>query len=312
MTRASLVVFEFGIGKVSGVADGPVRMLLELAYDGSFFHGWAAQPGLRTVQGSVEEAISTVVRRPVTLTVAGRTDAGVHALAQVAHFDVSQQELDSLSLRRIQSLIDRHYSLLWRQQAIASNLSRVEATSGSSDIALLSLSQVSSDFDARFSATGRSYEYRIADNETRRDPLARMYTWTVRRDLEVAAMREAAAGLLGENDFLSFCRPREGATTIRTLRRLSIQRDSDSGIINLQFEADAFCHSMVRSLVGALVEVGRGHRQATWTRELIGDPGRHWGIPVAPARGLTLVGVQYPQQERWRQRALEARSRRDQ
>lgn len=270
-----------------------VRLRLDLAYDGSGFHGWAAQPGLRTVEGVISEALALVLRRPVQLTVAGRTDAGVHARAQTAHFELSATEAASFEsaalLRRIQRLLMR---------------------GGEPDIVLRALTPVTADFDARFSASGRSYCYRLADAEAAFDPLARINVWwQPGLSLDTGAMAAAAESLLGEHDFLSFCRPREGATTIRTLTTLAVRRRED-GVILLSPRADAFCHSMVRSLVGALVEVGRGKRDPEWLRTLVDRPSRSHGVPVVPACGLTLEGVEYPPPEEWGARAARARSKR--
>ncbi len=305
-----LVVSASGNGVWVSDPDLPVRLRLDLAYDGSFFHGWARQPGLRTVQGTVEAALETVLRRPVPLTVAGRTDAGVHAAAQVAHFDVDNHESQQLTVRRLQSLINREYAQLWRKEVISTNLSRTEAGAGTSDITLVSLTAVTNEFDARFSAVGRGYVYTVADGRAKANPLARMHRWEVGYDLNEAAMAEAAQHLVGEWDFLSFCRPREGATTIRTLRELSVGRTAPDRPIRFTLEADAFCHSMVRTLVGALVEVGRGQRTPDWARNLVKNPSREWGVPVAPARGLVLEFVEYPPEDLWGTRARQARNRR--
>ncbi|MFT0762458.1 tRNA pseudouridine(38-40) synthase TruA [Actinomyces sp. F1_1611] len=281
------------------------RLRLDLAYDGTFFHGWAAQPGLRTVQGDLEEALSTVLRRPVQLTVAGRTDAGVHAAAQVAHLDANEAEVGQLTVRRLQGLLDRLEDRFWRQGSLP------ERPGGTGDIVLRSLTPVSPEFDARFSATARHYRYQIADRSSRRDPATRWSTWWSPTELDQELMNTGAQQLRGEWDFLSFCRPREGATTIRTLRHLTVSRDEADGTLAVEVSADAFCHSMVRTLVGALVEVGRGYRTLDWLAELVRQPSRQWGVPVVPARGLTLVGVDYPPREQWAERAREARRRRD-
>lgn len=278
------------------------RLRLDLAYDGTNFHGWALQPGLRTVEGVLADALETVLRRPVKLTVAGRTDAGVHARAQVAHVDLQRGEdpgdLEGFR-RRVQGLLVRDYSEHTRPTA------RTSAT----DLVLQAVTPVDDTFDARFSALQRHYRYRLVEALSLRDPLDRVNAWwhpNVTLDLDL--MNEAAGILLGEHDFLSFCRPREGATTIRTLRVASVSRQLETQIVELRFSADAFCHSMVRSLVGALVEVGRGKRPLDWVGGLLAHPGRHHGVPVVPACGLTLERVDYPAAERWAERAAEARN----
>lgn len=285
------------------------RLRIDLAYNGAYFHGWAAQPGLRTVEGELSDALSTILRRPVSITVAGRTDAGVHARHQVAHIDVDEAETELLSVRRLQGLLTQSYSRLWGQEPIASSLSKLESRSGVADIWVKTVTHVSQDFDARFSALSRRYCYRIADAASVIDPIERSNVWwNTGAELDIDAMRKAAEVLLGEHDFLSFCRPREGATTIRTLKELTVERGD---VIRIRPQADAFCHSMVRSLVGALVEVGRGRRDRDWFIELVSTPCRKHGVPIVPARGLTLEGVEYPEEAQWASRAAQARNRRE-
>lgn len=332
-----------------------VRVRLDLAYDGTAFRGWAAQPGLRTVEGELAAAISTVVRAPAGLTVAGRTDAGVHARHQVAHVDVDARAWETLGGAQRGSgarrgsrtgaaggrsaprpaeevFVARLNGLIARSASLAG----VVAQRGSSDVVVTRARVVTADFDARFSALGRHYCYRISDCVDTRDPLRRADVWWVERGpLDVVAMGEAARGLLGEHDFLSYCKPREGATTIRTLRRLDVVRVGDGGVgaggggdgavdaggdpareaarglVEVRVSADAFCHSMVRSLVGALVEVGLGRRGRTWPAELLEARSRRAAAPLAPACGLTLEGVDYPPEAQWAERARAARRRRD-
>ena len=288
-----------------------LRIRLDLAYDGTFFHGWAAQDGLRTVQGVLTQALSTILRRPVILTVAGRTDAGVHARHQVAHFDCSAEAFrglvreknrpsdegelhaacaDALQ-RRVNSLLGRAYV----DFIIGSGL---KAPRGTSDVRVDRVSVVSTDFDARFAALERSYTYRLAPEKL---PLARRWdVCEVPHALDVEAMNRAAQPLLGEHDFLAYCRPREGATTIRELRELRIASEAqENGVLECHVRADAFCHSMVRSLVGALIEVGRGAREETWPAQLLENASRQDAAPIAPAHGLTLESVSYPDEAEW-------------
>jgi tRNA pseudouridine38-40 synthase len=267
------------------VAQDPgVRVRIDLGYDGTEFSGWARQPGRRTVQGVLEDALATVASLdpPPRLTVAGRTDAGVHATGQVAHVDLPGR-LDAASLhRRLNGRLPH-------------------------DVAVFALTVAPEGFDARFAATRRRYHYRLADGIA--DPIRRRDTVAWRRSLDVAAMHRAAAGLLGEHDFAAFCRPRVGATTIRTLGRLDVQRD-DAGVIVVAAEADAFCHHQVRSMVGALLTVGEGRRPADWPAEVLAVALRDGTVQVAPAHGLTLVGVDYPPEGELAQRAAQSRQRR--
>ncbi len=295
------------------------RLRLDLSYDGTDLHGWAKQEGLRTVQGEIETALATIFRSPVTLTVAGRTDAGVHAVGQVAHFDLpaspapprtTAPDMEKLQ-RRINSLLSARYAARWRPLVEKGFLPRSTINKGDCDIIVNSVTPVSTDFDARFSATERSYRYLINDRPQTRNPLfANQQWWPNFASLDVGRMQDCAVLAQGEHDFLSLCRPREGATTIRSLKSLRACRDEDETIA-IDVSADAFCHSMVRSLVGAMVEVGRGAKPLTWFQSLIDHPSRSHGVPVAPAKGLTLIRVQYPEPDRWAERARTARQRRE-
>lgn len=263
------------------------RVRLDLAYDGTHFHGWAVQPGLRTVAGEVEGALGTVFQRSLPLTVAGRTDAGVHATAQVAATDIPAGHPATGDLAHLTERLNRLLAARF-----ARDVTR-RAPRGVSDVVIQKMGFVPDAFDARFSALERRYRYRIADQLSGRDPLRRLDRWWLPYpELDLSAMGKGAKLLLGTHDFLSFCRPREGASTIRSLKRVSVRRDRGEVLVDLA--ADAFCHSMVRSLVGALVEVGRGNRGTDWVEALIEEPSRRHGVPVAPAAGLTLVGVDYP------------------
>ena len=290
-----------------------LRLRLDLAYDGAAFSGWAAQPGLRTVEGVLTDALRTVLRSPVRLTVAGRTDAGVHAAAQVAHLDVSREAWAGLPGRSDRppgtALLARLAGVLAREARGLPGTPR-----GASDIAVTGARVVPAAFDARFSAVGRRYVYRIADAGSPRDPARRgQVLWEAGR-LDVAAMEASTAPLLGEHDFLSYCRPRAGATTIRTLRRLEWRRAAtgdpggDAGLVALTVEADAFCHSMVRSLVGAGIAVGRGRRPPAWPAALLAARSRRDAAPLAPAHGLTLEAVDYPADDELAAQAERART----
>ena len=272
-----------------------LRVRLDLAYDGSGFSGWAAQPGLRTVEGVLSDALTTVLRAPqqVRLTVAGRTDAGVHARGQVAHADVDSAAWGSLPGRS-----DRPAS-----DAAARRLSGVLP----SDVVVRRVSVAPEGFDARFSALSRRYRYRILDDPTAADPLRRHDTVLVRDRLDVGAMDQAARGLLGLHDFAAYCKRREGATTVRTLLDYRWDRDP-AGALEATVVADAFCHSMVRALVGAAVRVGQRREATSWPAEVLASGHRDPRVTVMPAHGLCLEEVAYPPDEELAARAEQARA----
>ena len=286
-----------GSGEGSPAAPPALRVRLDLAYDGTAFSGWAAQPSLRTVQGELTAALTTVLRSadPVRVTVAGRTDAGVHARGQVAHADLDPEAWAVLPGR---SDRDPGAALVSRLGGILPH-----------DIVVHRAQPAPAGFDARFSATERRYLYRIADAEAVRDPLRRHDTVWWRRPLDVEAMDEAARSLLGLRDFAAFCKQREGATTVRTLLDFSWSRLPD-GVLAATVRADAFCHSMVRSLVGAVVPVGEGRRPADWPRALQDRADRAAGIHVMPPHGLSLEEVTYPADDELAERAVVTRARR--
>jgi len=278
-----------------------VRLRLDLAYDGTDFAGWALQPGLRTVQGVLEAALATVLRTdgPPRVTVAGRTDSGVHARGQVAHVDIPAGLLAASRGRT-----DRPV-----EEALLGRLGGVLP----SDLVLHALTRAPDGFDARFSALGRRYTYRICDDAARRDPLARAHVLWHRRALDVDAMAAAARPLVGRHDFASYCKPREGATTIRTLEAFAWSRPADgpdAGLVVATVQADAFCHSMVRSLVGASLAGGEGRSGAGWPAELLARRRRDAGVHVVAARGLTLEEVGYPSDDQLAARAAQTRARR--
>ncbi|WP_445258773.1 tRNA pseudouridine(38-40) synthase TruA [Nocardioides aurantiacus] len=261
-----------------------MRLRLDLAYDGSGFHGWARQPGLRTVQGDLEQALATVLRvDAVEVTVAGRTDTGVHARGQVVHVDLDDAVLAASSGRRgdppLEALLRRLGGVLDR------------------DVQVRAVTEAPPGFDARFSAVWRRYAYRVADRVTLVDPLVRGHVLSWPRPLDLGAMNEASALLLGEHDFAAFCRKRAGATTIRTLLELTWSRHEHGpqrGAVEATVRADAFCHSMVRALVGCLLAVGDGRRPPAWAAEVLAGRRRDPAVTVARAHGLTLEEVGYP------------------
>ena len=246
-----------------------MRVRLDLAYDGTDFAGWAFQHDQRTVQGELERALATLARRDdlPRVTVAGRTDAGVHATGQVAHVDLPAEVAeDRLLLRRLNGLLPP-------------------------DVRVHRVGAAPAGFDARFAGLARTYRYRVADRPEQLDPLRRHDTLSWPRELDLDALREASGLLLGLHDFAAFCRRREGATTVRTLLQLDWARED---VLVATVRADAFCHSMVRSLVGALLAVGEGRRTADWPASLLAAGARASDVAVAPPHGLTLVRVEYP------------------
>jgi tRNA pseudouridine38-40 synthase len=273
----------------------PLRVRLDFGYDGTDFSGWAAQPGLRTVEGELAAALGTILRagQPVRLTVAGRTDAGVHARGQVAHLDPDPAAWTALPGRSART----------PEEAALSRLRGILP----GDIGIHAVSVAPEGFDARFSALRRRYLYRLCDRPEAADPLRRRDTVVVRRGLDVESMHQAAQGLLGLGDFAAFCKRRAGATTVRTLLEYSWQR-ADDGTVEATVVADAFCHSMVRSLVGALVPVGEGRRPVQWPAEVMRAAGRDTGVTVMPPHGLSLEEVVYPDDEGLAARADEARA----
>ena len=289
------------------------RIRLDLAYDGTFFSGWAAQPGLRTVEGVLTSALVTVLREPVRLTVAGRTDAGVHAAAQVVHFDASTEAWAALPGRSDRlpeaALLTRLAGVLARE----AQASLPRTPRGAGDVVVTGARSVPEAFDARFGALSRRYTYRIADAAAPRDPARRATVLWLPDRLDVRAMEASAEPLLGEHDFLSYCKPRQGATTIRTLRTLTWRRAAggpDVGLVVLTVVADAFCHSMVRSLVGAGLAVGQGRKPVTWPGELLAARTRDGAAPVAPPHGLTLEEIVYPADDELAAQAERARTTR--
>jgi len=249
------------------------RLRLDLSYDGSGFHGWSVQPGLRTVQQVLAEALSRILALPgpAALTVAGRTDAGVHARGQVAHVDVPESAWDAVggtALRRLNRLLPP-------------------------DLRVRAIEPAPEGFDARFSALWRRYSYRVCDDPAAADPLRRHDTLWHPRPLDVARMNAAARACLGEHDFAAFCRRREGATTVRELLRLEWARPVP-GLAVATVSADAFCHNMVRSMIGGLLAVGDGRRPEAWLGTVLAAGVRDPAVTVAPPHGLCLEEVAYP------------------
>ena len=270
---------------------GLVRLRLDIAYDGTDFAGWAVQAGPRTVAGVLDDALTTVFRLPVQLHAAGRTDAGVHATGQVAHVDVPAAEL-AHAYPRTTRAEDTEFLPLVRR------LARFVPA----DVRVLDIVRAPAGFDARFSALRRHYVYRLSTAPYGVEPREARYVTAWPRPLDVDAMAAASRDLIGLHDFAAFCRHREGATTIRDLQRLDWSRDGDN--IAVHVTADAFCWSMVRSLVGALLAVGEHRREPGWCGALLTSTQRSSDFAGAPPQGLTLVGVDYPPDDQ-----LEARTK---
>ncbi len=259
-----------------------VRLRLDLAYDGSGFFGWARQPGLRTVQGELEAALTMLLRasEQVRLACAGRTDAGVNARGQVAHGDVPADLWQALASRGPDVPVRRLAGVL------------------AADVRVRRVRLAAPGFEARWSALSRTYAYRVCDLPGGADPLLRshvLHHTGVRNGLlDIEAMNEAATALLGEHDFGAYCRRRTGASTVRTLHDLRWERESDTGLAVMWIRADAFCHTMVRSVVGALLPVGDGRRPVQWPQEILSGARREPDADVVPPIGLCLEHVEYP------------------
>jgi tRNA pseudouridine38-40 synthase len=277
-----------------GGLGGLLRLRVDLGYDGTRFAGWAAQPGQRTVEDTLATAVQTVLRLDVAprLVVAGRTDAGVHATSQVVHLDVPEQAWLAVPGRSGQSPAE---ALVTRLAGLLPD-----------DVRVFRVGPAPAGFEARFSALRRRYAYRICDHPAGVPPLRRYDVLGYRRRLDGEALNAASATLLGLHDFAAFCRRREGATTIRTLLAFRWERDDDDFLVATVI-ADAFCHSMVRALVGVVLPVGDGRRPVEWPVQVLTARVRHPSVTVAPARGLVLEEVVYPDDAGLAERAAQAR-----
>ena len=258
--------------------DGFTRLRIDFGYDGTDFFGWSKQPELRTIQGAFLEALTLIFgdsEIDFSLRVAGRTDAGVHALNQVAHFDLSQTQLARLGRETIDD--------------IAYKLNRLLPN----DIRVTDVGVAPAGFDARFSAINRRYRYRLADNLAFKNPLETRFTLDVAGQLDIDAMNEAGGHLLGLHDFASFCKPREGSTTIRELQEITVSR-GQAQVVEIEIQADAFCHNMVRSIVGALIAVGQGRATPAKIKQLLEQTNREGSYKVVSPHGLSLLKIGYP------------------
>lgn len=260
-------------------------MRLEISYDGRDHSGWARQDDLRTVQGELERVFAQVLRVPVRITCAGRTDAGVHARGQVAHLDVALTQWDPRwDLERMNRALPH-------------------------DIRVWAIDPAPPGFDARFSALWRRYTYRVCDDPRGPDPLDRHVAMPWFRRLNVDAMNAAARPLVGIRDFSAFCKQRDRATSVREVQELRWERDP-RGLAVMTIQADAFCRSMVRSLVGAMLPVGDGRKPVEWTGEVLNGRERIAWVTVAPAYPLVLEAVGYPPDAELLARQDETRSHR--
>lgn len=251
-------------------------LVIRIGYRGAGFAGFAEQPSVRTVAGELRRALETALRRPCELTCAGRTDAGVHAIAQYVSVPVTEAELGLSGERLMRSLV-----------ALTPD-----------DLSVQAILRAPTGFSARFDAISRSYRYRIAASQAR-PVLAWEHSWWYRGALDVDAMAEAARPLLGEHDFKSFCKASsaEGKPTSRYVAALDVSRVREAGeeLVAIDVTGNAFLHNMVRTIAGSLVEVGRGHRAPDWIEGVLAARDRAAAGPCAPAKGLTFVGVAYPE-----------------
>jgi tRNA pseudouridine38-40 synthase len=260
---------------------GFLRIRLDLAYDGTNFSGWSKQPDRRTVQSELESALQKLTRVPVETIVAGRTDAGVHATGQVVHVDIPDMENGPYAKK-----------VEWNLSDLAYRLNRIL----DEDVRIVDVSIAPVGFHARFSALRRRYGYKILDGNRSILPLRRFDVAPWYRGLNVDLINESSALLLGEHDFAAFCKYRPGGTTIRSLETFSWRRNED-GYLVAEIVADAFCYSMVRNLVGAVVCVADGRFPTQWVKDVLDNRQRISDSLVFPSRGLTLVHVDYPSED---------------
>ena len=277
------------------------RVRLDVAYDGTGFHGWARQKPqqgseLRTVQAVIEDNLTMILRHPVELTVAGRTDAGVHAAGQVAHFDIPEDCLQQRSIDGDPGKLVRRLAKLLPE-----------------DIRVHDVAFAPDGFDARFSALRRHYVYRVTTSPAGALPLRRADTAVWSKPVDIDAMQQAANLLVGLHDFAAFCKAKPHATTIRELESFTWEGTStptEPNLYQAHVVADAFCWSMVRSLVGCCLAVGQGRRDVDFATAMLAESQRSSQIPVALAKGLCLVGVDYPAPEELSARAEATRAKR--
>lgn len=274
--------------------DGLIRYRINLAYDGSAYYGWARQSGHKTVQQSLLDALTLVFGESTndfSMRVAGRTDAGVHAFSQVAHIDVTAAQIKRLG--RTKSIAFRLNSILDR------------------DIRIHSFEIAPPGFHARFSATFRRYRFRIADGPVAKDALQARYTLWLAHELDLDLMRDGANEFIGLHDFNSFCKARVGATTIRNMKSIKISRNPElGGVIEIELIADAFCHNMVRAIVGGLIAVAQGSAEKSEITHALKVAQKRAPFKVATPEGLTLVEIGYPADDKLEEQAAITRKKR--
>ena len=272
--------------------DGFIRYRIDLAYDGTNYWGFAAQKKVRTVQGELLKALTTVFGKSKTsfdMRVAGRTDAGVHATAQVVHIDLTEKQLKRLG--RTVGMMGSLNDLLPQ------------------DIRIHEVSLAPSGFDARYSASFRRYRYTIADKLAPKNPLLARSTLWIKHELDLVQMQASALGLIGLHDYASFCRPKLGATTIREVRELTVKRNPDAGnVIEVEILSDAFCHNMVRAIVGALIASGEHKTTPDGVIKRLEKRSRIGSFKVQPPHGLTLIEVGYPSDDKLAEQAEMAKN----
>lgn len=244
-----------------------MRIALIVEYDGSQYHGWQEQTGLRTVQSTLEEAISSVANQKIKVICAGRTDTGVHATNQVVHFDADNKRSISAWIYGVNSFLPKDVCVKWGKE-------------------------IDSEFHARYSATARKYRYIIYNSPIRPSLLRSNVTWQYRQ-LDSDVMHEAAQALIGEHDFTSYrsveCQSKH---PMRNVMEIMVNRDKDLVIIDIK--ANAFLHHMVRNIAGVLMAIGSGRKQVGWAKEILLSKDRKLGAETAPPYGLYLMGVTYP------------------
>jgi len=271
-------------------ADGLFRFKLEIAYDGTDFAGWAKQPKLRTVQGEIIRGLEKIFGKDKDdfgMRVAGRTDKGVHANSQIAHVDLSEKQLKRIG----------------RGHPVAERLNRII----DGDVRIISFEPAAPGFDARFSALFRRYRYSIADKSVTPNPMLSRFALTVPWALDVAPMNEAAKEFYGLKDFRAYCKEREGTTTIRVLREIVVKRRKADGVIEIEIEADAFCHNMVRSIVGALMAAGSGRATTEDIRKSLTGKRNDHAYKVQSPHGLSLIKIAYPPKSKLAEQAMLAK-----
>ena len=249
------------------------RLRIDLTYDGTSFSGWAKQPNLRTIQEEIEKALSTITQHQIATVVAGRTDAGVHAKQQVIHADLPEDTIIENLVFRLNQILDK-------------------------DVRVISTSWAEVNFHARFTPISRTYQYKIIDAGKVTAPLDRYDSAEWFRELDIDLMNAGSKLLLGEHDFFAFCKFREGGSTVKNLMKFDWYRD-ENGVVIGEVKADSFRYNMVRNLVGAAVCVGEGRFAPEWMLKTLQDKVRISDSYVFPAKGLTLIKVEYPQPDQY-------------